>query len=129
MKSKRPVNLDLRQVLAVNLLNPVAIASILHRMSGVVIFLLIPVLLYLLQQSMGSQSSFDTLVTGWHQNFILRVSVFLTLAGLVYHLVMSSKHLLADAGIGETLEGGKRMAVSGMVLAGIGIILVLVWVI
>ncbi len=35
VKSNRPVNLSMGQVLEVNLKSPVAIASILHRLSGV----------------------------------------------------------------------------------------------
>ncbi len=126
--SKRPVNLDLNQVLAVNLQNPVAIASILHRLSGVLIFVLVPVLLYLLQISLASEASFDVLVKGWHQNLVLQALVFVTLAGLVYHFVMGCKHLLADLGIGESLEGGRRLALFGMVLAAAGIVCSLLWV-
>ncbi|HNI63377.1 MAG TPA: succinate dehydrogenase, cytochrome b556 subunit, partial [Agitococcus sp.] len=51
MKSNRPVNLSLGMVLEVNMKSPVAMASILHRISGIVVFLLIPVLLYILQGS------------------------------------------------------------------------------
>ncbi len=126
--SKRPVNLDLNQVLAVNLKNPVAIASILHRLSGVLIFVLVPVLLYLLQRSLTSQASFDSLVIGWHQQLFLQALVFVTLAGLVYHFVMGCKHLLADLGVGESLESGRRLALLGMVLAAVGIVLSLLWV-
>ena len=58
MKSNRPVNLSMGQVLSVNLRSPVAVASILHRVSGIIIFLLIPVLLWLLQGSLASPESF-----------------------------------------------------------------------
>ncbi|MGY0266022.1 succinate dehydrogenase, cytochrome b556 subunit, partial [Citrobacter freundii] len=47
------------QVLAVNLRSPVAIASILHRLSGVIVFLLVPVLLWILDKSLSSPEGFD----------------------------------------------------------------------
>ena len=59
VKSNRPVNLSMGQVLAVNLRSPVAIASILHRLSGVIVFLLVPVLLWILDKSLSSPEGFD----------------------------------------------------------------------
>ena len=58
VKSNRPVNLSMGQVLEVNLKSPVAIASILHRLSGVIVFLLVPVLLWLLDKSLSSPEGF-----------------------------------------------------------------------
>ena len=58
VKSNRPVNLSMGQVLDVNLKSPVAIASILHRLSGVIVFLLVPVLLWLLDKSLSSPEGF-----------------------------------------------------------------------
>lgn len=129
MKSNRPVNLDLGQVLAVNLKNPVAIASILHRVSGVVVFLLIPVLLYLLQQSLQSEQSFNELKDGLANCFAWRALVWVALAGLIYHLFAGCKHLLADFGIGETLEYGRLFAVLTIMAAGLFILLAFVWVV
>jgi succinate dehydrogenase / fumarate reductase cytochrome b subunit len=61
VKSNRPVNLSLGMVLEVNMKSPVAMASILHRISGIIVFLLIPVLLYILQGSLASEESFDAI--------------------------------------------------------------------
>ena len=100
MKSNRPVNLDLSTVLAVNMKSPVAIASILHRISGVVIFLLIPVLLYVLQESLASEQSFASVKHDVLGGFIGGGLVFVTLAGLIYHFFVGAKHLVQDFGIG-----------------------------
>ncbi len=129
MKSKRPVNLDLGQVITVNLKNPVAIVSILHRISGVVIFMLIPFLLYVLQASLASSASFSALVQGWQQLTCLRLGVFLALAGLIYHFMVGCKHLLADLGVGETLKAAQTLSLLALVLALIGIGLSFVWVV
>lgn len=127
MKSNRPVNLSLSTVLAVNMKSPVAIASILHRISGVVIFLLIPVLLYVLQQSLTSEAAFTAVKTDVLGGLVGGFLVFVALAGLIYHLVVGAKHLVQDFGIGETLEGGRLFATLALVLAGVLIVCALAW--
>ena len=56
IKKKRPKNLDLTMI---RLPLP-GILSILHRISGAVIFLLLPVLLWLFQSSLTSPETFAT---------------------------------------------------------------------
>lgn len=128
MKSNRPVNLSLSTVLAVNLKSPVAIASILHRVSGVVVFLLIPVLLYVLQQSLGSAESFAILQKEFLGSFLGGGLLFVALAGLLFHFVVGAKHLVQDFGIGETLNGGRAFATAALVLAAVLILCAFVWV-
>lgn len=129
MKSNRPVNLSLSTVLAVNLKSPVAIASILHRVSGIVVFLLVPVLLYLLQQSLASPEAFAILQKDVLGGFIGGGLAFVALAGLLFHLVVGAKHLVQDFGIGETLEGGRRFAAAALVVAAFLILCAFVWVV
>lgn len=126
MKSNRPVNLSLSTVLAVNS-SPVAIASILHRISGVVIFLLIPVLLYVLQQSLASEAAFAAVKTDVLGGLIGGFLVFVAFAGLIYHVVAGTKHLLQDFGVGETLQGGRLFATLAIVVAAILILCALAW--
>lgn len=127
VKSKRPVNLSLSTVLAVNLKSPVAISSILHRASGVVVFLLIPVLLYVLQQSLESPTSYVELQQGFLGGFVGSALVFIALAAMLFHLIIGAKHLLQDFGIGETLQGGRTFATVALVLAAASILAALVW--
>lgn len=129
MKSNRPVNLSLSTVLAVNLKSPVAIASILHRISGVVVFLLIPVLLYVLQQSLDSDESFAILQKDFLGSFLGGGLLFIALAGLLFHFVVGAKHLVQDFGIGETLNGGRAFATAALVLAAVLILCAFVWVV
>lgn len=127
MKSNRPVNLSLSTVLAVNLKSPVAIASILHRISGLVIFVLIPVLLYVLQESLASEAAFAAVKTDVLGGLVGGFLVFVALAGLLYHLVVGAKHLVQDFGIGESLEGGRRFATLALVVAAGLIFLAFLW--
>lgn len=129
MKSNRPVNLSPDLILAVNLKSPVAIASILHRISGIVIFLLIPVLLYILQGSLESPESFAAIKEDVFGGLIGRLVVFVALAGLLYHFVIGMKHLIMDFGVGEELESGRTMAKAALAIAGLLIAVALFWVV
>lgn len=123
MKSNRPVNLSMGQVLAVNLRSPVAVASILHRVSGLVLFLLIPVLLYVLQTSLASPEGLADV----RSSVPLRLLAWVFLAGLIYHLFAGFKHLLADQGIAEGLQSGRTAATVMLVLAVLSILAMTVW--
>jgi len=128
LKSKRPVNLPLSQVISVNLKSPVAIASILHRISGVVLFLLIPALLYVLQRSLASPEEFDIVHNEIFGNGFVRFVVWVFLAGLIYHLFAGIKHLFADIGVAEELQSGRNAAWLMLALSGIGIFAAGFWV-
>lgn len=124
MKTDRPINLDLKQVLDVNTKSPIAMASIVHRVSGLVLFLLIPVLLWVLQTSLSSPEGFASVF----DNVFLRFIVWVFVAATGYHFVMGIKHLLADLGMNEEFESGKRAAWISIVIAAIVIVASFVWV-
>lgn len=128
MKSKRPVNLPLSQVISVNLKSPVAIASILHRISGVVLFLLIPALLYVLQRSLASPEEFNIVHEEIFGNICVRFVVWVFLAGLIYHLFAGIKHLFADIGVAEELQSGRNAAWFMIAVSGISILAAGFWV-
>lgn len=128
MKSNRPVNLSLATVLEVNLKSPVAIASILHRLSGILLFFVIPGLLWLLQESLASPQRFadvQVLLSGLTAKLVL----FVALGGLVYHLLAGVKHLVQDWGVAESLEAGRAFAKVTLVVAALAIAAVFVWVV
>lgn len=124
MKSNRPINLPLEQVIAVNAKSPIAIASILHRISGIVLFLLTPVLLCVLQTSLRSAESFDTVLN----NVGLRFLVWIFVAAIAYHFVMGIKHLFADMGVGEDLAQARTISTISLVIAAILIAASFIWV-
>lgn len=124
MKSNRPINLPLSQVISVNVKSPIAIASILHRISGVILFLLIPVLLWLLQTSLSSPESFEALF----DNVLLRFVVWIFVAATAFHFVMGVKHLIADMGMIEELKSGRLAATVSFIIAAILIVASFVWV-
>lgn len=124
MKSNRPINLPLSQVIAVNSKSPIAMASILHRVSGIVLFLLVPVMLCILQTSLTSQEGFDAVF----DNVALRFVAWIFVAATAYHFVMGIKHLLADLGMNEEFNSGRTAAVISFVIAAVLIVASFVWV-
>ncbi|PCI48117.1 MAG: succinate dehydrogenase, cytochrome b556 subunit [Moraxellaceae bacterium] len=122
MEDKRPVNLDLTTI---KLPLP-GFASILHRVSGFAIFLALPILLWVLDQSLMSEESFGELQNVL-SGFLVKFVLFAILAGLIFHLIAGIKHLLMDAGIGETLEGARRGAGITLVLSGLLILIAGAW--
>ncbi|WP_343595289.1 succinate dehydrogenase, cytochrome b556 subunit [Acinetobacter sp.] len=129
VKSNRPVNLSMGQVLAVNLRSPVAIASILHRLSGVIVFLLVPVLLWILDKSLSSPEGFTYVKEQIFGNFLVRFIVWVFVAGLIYHFIGGVKHLLADLGFNEELQSGRVAATISLVLSVIAIIAAFIWIV
>jgi succinate dehydrogenase / fumarate reductase cytochrome b subunit len=127
VKRNRPVNLDSTTIAAVNLKSPIAIASIMHRISGVVIFPLIALLLYILQQSLASEQAFNAVKTNVLGGFVGGGLVFIALAALLYHFVTGTKHLIQDFGVGESWETGRLFALTALVIIAVLIVLAFLW--
>ena len=99
-KNKRPVNLNLMSFK----FPPTALVSIGHRISGVVLFLAIPVLLYILDQAFLSPNHFTQFLLMVSQNIIVKIIVWLTLLAIIYHLLAGTRHLIMDMGYGESFK-------------------------
>ena len=123
MNDKRPVNLDLSTIKF-----PVtAIASITHRVTGVAIFLALPILLWMLDRSLASPESFADLKE-LMTSPLVKLVVWAILAVLLYHLVAGIRHLVMDAGVGESLKGGRRGAKLVFIISVVLILLVGGWI-
>ena len=123
VNSTRPINLDLTTMKF-----PVmAISSILHRISGVVIFLSLPVWLWLLAQSLESAKGFNEL-QNCLQSLTGKAFLFVALSALAYHIVAGIKHLIMDMGIGETLAGGRILSTLTLLIAAVKIAAIGVWI-
>ena len=101
MNKKRPVNLDIGTIQ----LPVTAYVSILHRVSGVILFGAVGLFLWILDSSLSSEESFNS-IKEFMNTLIVQIIIWLSLAALIYHLVAGLRHLVMDYGYGETLSGG-----------------------
>mgnify|MGYP003607238100 FL=1 len=114
MNKKRPVNLDLG-----SMKYPVtALTSILHRLSGILLFLCLFVMLYALGKSLSSEEGFNE-IKGMLLSPLGKLIAWVLYSALIYHLVAGVRHLFMDAGVGETLQGGKRGSVLVIIVSSI----------
>ena len=105
-----------------------AIASITHRITGVLLVAGAAVLLWLLDESLASEEGFNA-VKSLADSLLCKLLVWATLSVLIYHSVAGVKHLIMDMGYGESLEGGITGAKLVFAISGVLIILVgaLIW--
>lgn len=99
MKSSRPIYLDLlriRQPLP-------AIISFLHRISGVLLFLAIPLLLTILQSSLASAQAFAAL----QQSIGIKWGLFFVFVAYGYHGFSGLRFLMLDLHWGTALKSAR----------------------
>ncbi|MDP3036179.1 MAG: succinate dehydrogenase, cytochrome b556 subunit [Rhodocyclaceae bacterium] len=110
LSKKRPKYLNLIKIKL-----PIAgIASILHRVSGVGIFLMLPLLVWLLELSLRSPESFQAMQSvAAHP--LLKLILIGLLWALLHHFCMGIRILLIDMHIG--VEKAQASASAKMVLA------------
>ena len=124
MSASRPKHLNLMQI---RLPLP-AFVSILHRVSGTILFLVLPLLLYLLSSSLESQQSF-TAFKAWIGNPLVKIVLVGLLWAYLHHFCAGIRHLAMDLNIGLELETARATsyAVLAVSLLLTGVIGGLLW--
>ena len=105
-KDNRPVNLNL---LTINL-PIIGVSSILHRISGLAVFICFPLLVWLLGVSLESEKKFSDLQGSFQEMILFKLVILLIFVGFIYHLLAGVKKLLSELfGFGETLKSGNLL--------------------
>lgn len=123
MKKQRPVNLDLQTVS----FPLTAIASILHRVSGVIMFFATGILMWFLAESLSGPAGFanvESILDSHTAKFIF----WGILTALAYHLVVGVRHIVMDMGYGEEFKTATTSAQITMLVSVILSVLAGVWV-
>ena len=125
MEDKRPVYLSV---------NPFkfwfplpALASIFHRITGMVLFLAVGYFLYLLQWALPSAEGFEQARSMLSQP-LHQFTLFICLSALAYHLVLGVRSLLLDFHIGVTLDGSKIATITCLTLFSVLAVLIAIWI-
>ena len=119
LQNKRPKHLNLfkiRQPLP-------AVVSILHRISGALLFFPgIPLVLYGLQMLLQSPQGFEA-IQDCLRDPVIKVALLLPIWFFLHHLCAGIRHLALDLHIGVTLPqarmGSRLVAAAGILLTGL----------
>lgn len=122
-KNDRPVFLDLTRIhMPVN-----ALVSIAHRLSGLLLFLAIPLVIFILSLSLRDENGYAQ-ARALLDGVAMKLLALLVLWALVHHLLAGLRFLLIDLGVGVDRDSSRRSAwlvniVSGIALLVLGGIL------
>jgi|APTNR8051073442_1049403.scaffolds.fasta_scaffold05305_3 succinate dehydrogenase / fumarate reductase cytochrome b subunit len=103
-----------------------AIASIAHRVAGVLLFIALPVIALLLDASLRSEAGFASVRDLLSSPFWV-VTAAVLLWALVHHVLAGVRHLLMDVGVGSELARARASARLVLVAAPALALLLLVW--
>ena len=103
-----------------------AIASIAHRVSGVLLFIALPVLAVLLDASLRDEAGFAS-VRDLISSPLAVVAAGVLVWALVHHVLAGIRHLLMDVGIGGELERARASARLVLIAAPALAVFLLFW--
>jgi succinate dehydrogenase / fumarate reductase cytochrome b subunit len=86
-----------------------AIASILHRISGFLMFLLLPFVLYLLDQSLTSEGTFEYF-KGFVSHWFVKLVLLALIWSYLHHFAAGVRHLIMDTHVGLEKDSARVSA-------------------
>jgi succinate dehydrogenase / fumarate reductase, cytochrome b subunit len=90
--------------------------SILHRASGLLLFVCLPFILYLLDQSLTSELSFEAF-KGFLANPVVKIVVLVLAWSYLHHFCAGIRFLLLDTHVAVNKEGGKQTALIVLIVS------------
>ena len=112
MAKERPVNLNL-----ISFKFPLpALVSIGHRVTGVLMFFLVPFALYMLQTSLVDSPASFIMSNCLSCSFLWKMIIWAMFVVTAYHIIAGVRHLIMDFGIGESFSVAQRTAAAVFIL-------------
>jgi succinate dehydrogenase / fumarate reductase, cytochrome b subunit len=111
-RPQRPIyrNINIGQIAGYRL--PAAgLISILHRISGALLFLLLPFLLYLFDRSLTSVGTFGALKSLF-ATWSVKIVVLVLIWAYLHHFCAGIRHLFMDVHLGLEKESGRNTALA-----------------
>ena len=121
VKKPRPEfrNIGIGQILTAYRLPLAGRVSILHRVSGGLLFVFLPFLLYLFDQSLTSELSFDVF-KGFLSNIIVKLITLVLAWAFLFHFCAGIRHLFMDTSHSlTTKEKGKQTSIVVLVVSSL----------
>jgi len=113
-KRNRPKNLNL---LTIRLPIP-ALVSIMHRVSGAFLFMLLPLLLWVLHQSLADTTAYQLAQVFLHHPLVKLICLAVTWAYL-HHACAGIRHLALDAHYGLRLNYARATSRAVLIISGL----------
>lgn len=120
MTKQRPGTMRLVDALKYRL--PLAgVVSILHRVSGAIMFFLLPFVIWLFDNSVTSEISYDTFTSafaagiGFVPAWFVKLTVLALIWAFLHHFIAGIRHLWMDMTHSVTKELGRMSAVSTLI--------------
>jgi len=110
----RPVYLDL---LRIHLPLP-GWVSILHRMSGALLFVTLPLGVWVLSLSLSGETGFQR-IADWIANPLVRLALLGLIWAFVHHLLAGLRHLALDVHWGTDLKRARQSSLAVMLTSGL----------
>jgi succinate dehydrogenase / fumarate reductase, cytochrome b subunit len=110
----RPVYLDL---LRIHLPLP-GWVSILHRVSGALLFAALPIGVWILSLSLANEHGFQR-IAEWVAHPLVRLVLLGLVWAFVHHLLAGVRHLALDAHWGTDLKHARRSSIAVMLASGL----------
>ena len=108
---KRPEFRNIHVTQLANYRLPLAgVISILHRISGALLFLLLPLVLYLLDQSLLSENTFASM-RGFASNWFVKLIILALSWAYLHHFFAGIRHLGMDTHMGLEKQSARRSSV------------------
>jgi succinate dehydrogenase / fumarate reductase, cytochrome b subunit len=112
-------NIGLGQILTAYRLPLAGRVSILHRVSGILLFVFLPFLLYLFDQSLTSELSFEVFKS-FLSNIVVKLITLVLAWAFLFHFCAGIRHLVMDTNHGAvTKEKGKQTSIVVLVVSSI----------
>lgn len=93
-----------------------AIVSIMHRISGAFIFLMLPFLLYLLDKSLTSEDTYEYF-HGYLEHASVKIAVVLLAWAYLHHFCAGLRHLIMDMHISADKDGARKSAAAVLIVS------------
>jgi succinate dehydrogenase / fumarate reductase cytochrome b subunit len=93
-----------------------ALSSGMHRISGFLLFLLLPFILYLLDKSLTSESTFEYF-RGFVSNGFIKLVLLAMAWGYLHHFCAGVRHLIMDTHIGLDKNSARKSAATVLVVS------------
>lgn len=104
----------------------IGIASIVHRITGVALFVGLILLLPMLQMSLKSEAGFEAFRTIVWGNWIAKLVLIGLLFAVIYHLIAGVRHMIQDANKWLDLASARSTATAVFVISVV-VTAVVVW--